>query len=84
MNWFVYIAKSRVNFYYTGITTNPVLRLAKHNLGRGSKMAREQGPFVLVYTSKPFTNKSEARTREVQIKGWSRAKKEKLIQGLWT
>lgn len=81
--WFVYIAKARNGYFYTGITTNPDARIIKHNEGKGSQMAMQQGPFQLVYSSKPFKNKSLARIREVQIKGWSRNKKENLINGIW-
>lgn len=83
MQWFVYIAKSRFGHFYTGITPSVGRRILKHNTGDGSQMAKQQGPFELVYTSKPFPNKSEARKREIQIKGWSREKKEKLIRGEW-
>ena len=83
MNWFVYIAKSKFGHYYTGITPNPEARIIKHNSGEGSRMAKDQGPFILVYTSKPFLTKSEARKREIQIKGWTKDKKEKLINGEW-
>ena len=81
--WYVYIAKAKTGFYYTGITTNPGKRILKHNIGKGSLMGVQQGPFTLVYTSQPFNNKSEARLREVQIKRWSRVKKEKLIKREW-
>lgn len=81
--WFVYIAKAETGRYYTGITTKPDRRITKHNRGIGARMAREQGPFKLVYTSKPFPNKSGARKREIQIKGWAREKKQKLISGEW-
>ena len=83
MNWFVYIAQAKTGYYYTGITNNPEIRILKHNSGKGSRMARQQGPFILVYISQPFPNKSEARKREIQVKGWDRNKKEKLIQGDW-
>jgi putative endonuclease len=84
MVWYVYIAKTRTGKYYTGITTSPEKRLEKHNTGKGARMARQQGPFSLVYVSPRFQNKSEARLREAQIKGWSREKKEKLVSGEWT
>lgn len=74
MSWFVYIAKAKTARYYTGITTNTEKRIIKHNSGKGSRFAIEQGPFELVYNSKSFSNKSEARKREIQIKGWSREK----------
>jgi putative endonuclease len=83
MNWYVYIAKARTGRYYTGITNDPHERIEKHNSGRGSRMAVQQGPFELVYVSGEFLGKSEARKREAQIKGWSREKKEKLIKGEW-
>ena len=46
-------------------------------------MAVQQGLFTLVYVSKEFSNKSLARKREVQIKKWTRVKKEKLVKGEW-
>ncbi|OGZ96156.1 MAG: hypothetical protein A3I44_01945 [Candidatus Sungbacteria bacterium RIFCSPLOWO2_02_FULL_51_17] len=83
MSWYVYIAKSRLGSYYTGITTDAEQRIIKHNAGKGSQMGKQQGPFELVYTSKSFLNKSQARIREIQIKGWAREKKQKLISGEW-
>lgn len=83
MNWYVYIAESKFKHLYTGITNNPELRIIKHNSGKGSQMAKQQGPFALVYVSGSFANKSEARIREVQIKKWSKKKKQKLIEGEW-
>jgi predicted GIY-YIG superfamily endonuclease len=83
MTWYVYIAKARTGYYYTGITTNPYKRISAHNTGKGSQMGREQGPFTLIYISPAFVNKSGARKREAQIKRWKREKKEKLIRGEW-
>ena len=81
MPWHVYIARARTGNYYVGISPDPQKRIVQHNNGKGSQMARQQGPFALVYVSSPFPNKSEVRKREAQIKKWSRAKKEKLIMG---
>jgi|GEM_PF-534504 len=95
--WFVYICKARTGRYYVGITNNPALRLEKHNSGTGAQFARDQGPFKLLYVSNPLPDKSMAREREaqinfprpdgrgisVEIKRWSRIKKEKLINGSW-
>ena len=83
MSWYVYIARASTGHYYTGITNNPKNRIMKHNSGKGSRMAKQQGPFVLVYVSGDLINKSEARKREIQIKGWTTLKKEKLIAGIW-
>jgi len=84
MNWFVYIAEAATKHYYVGISPDPTQRMFLHNEGKGSLMARQQGPFKLVYQSKPFANKSEARKREIQIKKWTREKKLKLIRGQWS
>lgn len=83
MVWFVYIARARTGRYYVGITTNAKERIKQHNLGKGSQMARLQGPFMLVYASEVFVSQSLARKREIQLKGWSRQKKERLINGEW-
>jgi putative endonuclease len=83
MSWYVYIAKAKTGRYYTGITTDIDKRIETHNAGRGSLFAIQQGPIFLVYGSEKLGSRSEARKREVQIKGWSRAKKEKLIRGEW-
>jgi len=83
MPWFVYIARARTGRYYVGITTDVQERILKHNAGEGSQFAINQGPFALEYQSQPLSDKSSARKREIQIKGWSREKKEKLISGEW-
>lgn len=83
MPWYVYIATAHTGRYYVGITTNPNERIAEHNSFEGSRFAKQQGPFVLSYVSLPFPDKSSARMREMQVKGWSREKKGKLIRGMW-
>ena len=83
MSWYVYIARARTGRYYVGITTNTEERIAEHNRGKGSKFAINQGPFILAYSSSVFLDKSSARKREVQIKKWTKEKKEKLIKGEW-
>ena len=83
MSWYVYIAKAKTGRYYTGITTDTLKRIEKHNKGKGSRFAQQQGPFRLVYESEVFLNKAEARKREAQIKRWNKGKKEKLINGEW-
>ena len=83
MKWFVYICQANTGRFYTGISNNPEARVAKHNKGYGSKFARDQGALSLVYVSSAFSSKSEARKREIQIKGWKSDKKQKLINGEW-
>jgi putative endonuclease len=83
MAWKVYIAQSKTKRYYTGITQDPDKRLLRHNSGKGSRFAVQNGPLKIVYVSNDFDNKSLARRREIQIKGWTRSKKQKLISGEW-
>ncbi|PIQ75694.1 hypothetical protein COU78_02885 [Candidatus Peregrinibacteria bacterium CG10_big_fil_rev_8_21_14_0_10_49_24] len=83
MEWFVYIGQAPTGRFYTGITTDPHRRIEEHNRNEGAKFAYDQGALRLIYTSPPFPDKSSARKREMQIKGWSREKKEKLIRGEW-
>jgi len=65
-----------------GITNNIVRRVNFHNSGKGSKYLLSKLPVRLIYSEKHI-NKSEARKREIQLKGWTRVKKEKLIKGLF-
>ncbi|MBU2213450.1 GIY-YIG nuclease family protein [Patescibacteria group bacterium] len=83
MPWFVYIAQAPTGKYYTGITTDPHRRIQEHYHDEGAKFAHDQGALRLHYTSPAFSDQSSARLREVQIKGWTREKKEKLIRGEW-
>jgi putative endonuclease len=81
MPWYLYIAQARTGRYYVGITTEPARRIRDHNKGNGARMAVNQGPFTLVYTSASLPDQSTARKLEIKIKGWPRPKKEKLIRG---
>lgn len=81
--WFLYIAQAKTGRFYVGITVDPNERIIEHNSGKGSRFAVQQGPFKLIYISQPFPNKSQARKREIQVKGWTREKKIKLINGIY-
>lgn len=83
MSWHVYIAQAPTGRYYTGITEDSKQRIIDHNEGKGAKFSQDQGQLKLIYVSSVFENKSSARLREIQIKGWTRVKKEKLIRGEW-
>ncbi len=80
--WYVYIAKTKSGHYYTGVSNDVSKRIDKHNSGKGSKFARMHSDFKLVYTSGAMS-KSAALKREIQIKSWTKLKKEKLIRGDW-
>jgi putative endonuclease len=76
----VYILRCADGSYYTGSTDNLALRLAQHQAGEGSVYTCSRLPVELVYLQE-FPSEHEAFLRERQVKGWSRAKKEALIQG---
>ncbi|MYC31076.1 MAG: GIY-YIG nuclease family protein [Chloroflexi bacterium] len=82
MAFYVYILKCSDGSYYTGHTDNLEARLEGHNRGEVSGHTFSRRPVSLVFSDQFFT-REEAFQRERQIKGWSRAKKEALIEGSW-
>lgn len=76
--WCIYILRCRNGKFYIGITNNPIKRTERHNRGLGSQYTRHYGPATLVYIEW-YKNKSEARKREIQLKGWTHRKKSFLI-----
>lgn len=78
MTWTVYVARCRDGSLYTGITTDPVRRLAEHNSGCGGAYTRSRVPVIMVYweTAK---DRSGAQRRERAIKCLTRAAKEELV-----
>jgi putative endonuclease len=77
--WTVYIARCRDGSLYTGVTTDPVRRLAEHNSGGGAAYTRSRAPVVLVYLEVAI-DRSQAQSRERAIKRLSRAQKEELVR----
>ena len=66
--------------YYTGSTNNLEKRIEEHQKGEGANFTRKHLPVELVYFEE-FERIDEAFYREKQIQGWSRKKKEALING---
>jgi len=80
---FVYILKCSDNSYYTGLTNNIDKRLQEHSAGSDTKCyTYSRRPLKLVYFVL-CTTPIQAITLEKKIKGWSRAKKEALINKYW-
>ncbi len=77
--WF-YILRLISGGLYTGSTTNLPKRTKEHFSGKGSRTTSLDPPVALVY-SEELPKIEEARTREAQVKDWTRAKKEALIRG---
>tara|TARA_B100000953_G_C18003340_1_gene415799 strand:+ start:796 stop:1020 length:225 start_codon:yes stop_codon:yes gene_type:complete len=69
------------NSLYTGITNNLEVRLLAHEEGRGAKYTKGRGPFKVVY-QKIYKTRSEATTKEIEIKKLNVEEKKKLISGV--
>ena len=79
--FFVYIVRCSDETYYTGITNDLKRRVYEHNHKNDpNSYTNNRKPVELVYYEE-FSNPMDAIRREKQIKGWSRDKKEALIQG---
>ncbi|MBQ0737070.1 GIY-YIG nuclease family protein [Aquimarina celericrescens] len=78
---YVYILKCSDASYYTGVTSNLNKRLFQHESGfyKNCYTYRKRSLKLVFYAE--FTNISIAIDTEKQIKKWSRAKKEALING---
>jgi putative endonuclease len=77
---YMYILLCSNGKYYTGSTKNIDLRLVQHQAGEGANYTKIHRPVKLVYYEE-FQGIAEAFQREKQVQGWSRAKKEALING---
>ncbi|NKI30517.1 GIY-YIG nuclease family protein [Muricauda sp. DJ-13] len=80
MKGYVYILECSDGTYYTGSTVDLDKRIEQHQDGRGANHTRKRLPVKLVYVEE-YLNIASAFEREKQIQGWSRSKKEALING---
>jgi len=81
MFW-VYILRCSDNSYYTGHTDNLEARIGAHQSGECGGYTSTRLPVELVW-SQGCSTREEALSAEMQIKGWSRKKKEALMRGDW-
>jgi predicted GIY-YIG superfamily endonuclease len=79
--WFCYMLRCRDGSLYVGMTNDVAKRVEKHNRGLGPEFTKRRRPVELIW-NREFADRSMARKREVEIKGWSRKKKLGLIAGL--
>ncbi len=80
-NRHVYIALLQDGRFYVGMThLSPDERARRHRRGWGGIFTRETGLVRLVW-SEAHPSADSARKRERQLKGWSHAKKQALIDG---
>ena len=78
MKGYMYILLCDDGSYYTGSTNNLELRLQQHFAGEGANHTKKHPPVELLYYEE-FDRIDEAFNREKQVQGWSRKKKEALI-----
>jgi putative endonuclease len=79
--YYLYIARCKDGSLYIGSSKDPKNRIKKHNQGKGAYWIKQHGIAKIVYLEK-YNTYLEAYRRELQIKKWSRKKKENLIKGL--
>lgn len=82
MTFWVYILRCADGSYYTGHTDNLEKRMGEHQTGTCGGYTAERLPVKLAW-SQECAAREEALAAELQIKGWSRKKKEAMMQGDW-
>jgi predicted GIY-YIG superfamily endonuclease len=78
--WHVYILKCGNGSYYVGHTRDLLQRVDRHSKKQGARHTAQNSVVDLLYHEK-YTTEADAVRRELQIKRWSRAKKEALMIG---
>ncbi len=76
----VYFLRLRSGVIYCGVSLDLDQRLYDHGVGRACRTTAIDPPVGLLRLEW-FGTFKEARAREAQLKGWSRAKKEALVRG---
>ena len=82
MSFWVYMLQCADRSYYVGHTDELEKRVLQHERGEVDGYTSTRRP-VRVMFSQEFASREEALAAERQIKGWSRKKKEALVQGDW-
>jgi putative endonuclease len=77
---FVYMLECADGSYYVGSTWNLERRLAEHNAGMGAEYTKRRRPVRVVW-SEQLSRVDEAYRIEKQLQGWSRKKRQALIEG---
>jgi tRNA/rRNA methyltransferase len=82
MAFYAYILRCADGSYYTGHTDALETRIAQHQSGTIKGYTFDRRPIELMWSAE-FGTRAEALAAELQIKGWSRKKKEALIAENW-
>lgn len=78
--YYVYMLRCKDESYYTGVTNDYERRFDEHvQVLDPSSYTHNRRPLQLVYVTS-FRDVNEAIAWETKVKGWSRRKKEALIQ----
>ncbi len=80
MAYSVYIVRMKDGRYYVGMTNDLERRATEHGVKSGTRTTKIFGCEAIVY-SEEHPDRSAAHKREQQLKKWTRAKKEALING---
>ena len=80
--FFVYILRCSDGSYYVGHTDDIEKRISMHRSGAGSSYTSSRLPMEPVFVQQ-FASRDQAIDMERKIKGWTRSKKEALINGDW-
>ena len=75
MPFYVYLLRCADQSYYTGHTDDIETRIAQHQLGLTPCYTKRRRPVTLL-KAEAFSSREEALAAEMQIKGWTRSKKE--------
>ena len=81
--FYVYILKCKDDSFYTGITNSIERRLYEHNVGIDKEAYTYSRRPVELVLFEMFTDPTQAIMIEKKIKGWSRRKKQALIDEDW-
>jgi putative endonuclease len=77
--YFVYIMTSNsLSTMYIGVTNDIDRRVFQHRTGQGSEFAGKYRVTRLVYVEE-YEDPTDAITREKQLKGWKRIRKNELV-----
>lgn len=76
----MYILECYDGTYYTGSTKDLERRISQHQDGKGANYTAKRLPVLLLYYEE-YDRIDKAFYREKQIQGWSRKKKEALMNG---
>jgi putative endonuclease len=80
MLFYVYILRMNDGRLYVGHSNSPLRRHSEHECGKGCRTTGIFGAGEIIYTEE-HPDRPSAAKREMQIKGWSKAKKLALALG---